>query len=160
MEHVIVTIKRVGEARVRDIELATDVPICQLTATLAQALGWEHDATGQLLDYVAEAHPPGRFLRPDETLAQAQVWDGTWLVLHPQPCVTAGSAAPLPATVLSTPAAVAPAPIPPSGPVSGWTSLGTQVASLSPDRPPTPLTPPAEPSDPGPGYIWKRVDED
>jgi hypothetical protein len=157
MEQVIVTIKRIGEARVRDIELAADVPIGQLTATLAQALGWEHDSTGQALDYIAEAHPPGRFLRPDETLAQAQIWDGTWLVLHPQPRVAVGSTA----AASSTSAAVAHAPIPASGPVSAWTPLGPQAASSpSSASPPASPTPPADPIDPGPGYVWKRVDED
>ena len=84
MEYVIVTVKRLGEAQVRDIELAIDVPVCKLCAILAAGLGWDTDDQGHAVTYVVEAHPPGRFLRPDETLAQAQVWDATWLVLHPQ----------------------------------------------------------------------------
>lgn len=87
MEYVIVTVKRLGEAQVQDIELAINEPVCKLCATLAAGLGWDTDDQGQPVTYIVEAHPPGRFLRPDETLAQAQVWDATWLVLHPQQTV-------------------------------------------------------------------------
>jgi hypothetical protein len=85
MEYVIVTVKRLGEAQVHDLELDTRVPVRELCVILSAGLGWDSDAQGQPMAYQIEAHPPGRFLRPDETLAQAQVWDGTWLVLHPQP---------------------------------------------------------------------------
>lgn len=84
MEYVIVTVKRTGEAQVHDLELDTNVPVRELCAALTAGLGWDTDAHGRPATYRIEAHPPGRFLRPDETLAQAQVWDGAWLVLHPQ----------------------------------------------------------------------------
>jgi len=83
-DRVIVTVKRLGEARVLDIELAINVPVHELCAAIAAGLGWDVDSSGQPLAYTIETHPPGRFLRPEETLAQAQVWDGAWLVLHPQ----------------------------------------------------------------------------
>lgn len=78
-----VSVKCLGKTQVYDVELAIDIPVRELCATLAAGLGWDTDDQGRVATYSVETHPPGRLLRPDETLAQAQVWDGTWLVLHP-----------------------------------------------------------------------------
>lgn len=91
MEFVIVTVKRQNEAQVHDIELAIDRPLHELCAMIAAGLGWDTDDQGRPVDHSVETHPPGRFLKPEETLAQAQVWDGTWLVLHPRPAADAPS---------------------------------------------------------------------
>jgi hypothetical protein len=158
MEQVIVTIKRADEVRARDIELAVDVPIRELLTTLAEALGWNHDASGQPLDYIAEAHPPGRFLRSDETLAQAQIWDGTWLVLHPQPIAAGTQVLSNHAKNPSAASSADPVATPPTaGPVSGWQPLTSQSGPHVQSAQASPTEPPP---DPGSGYVWKRVDED
>jgi hypothetical protein len=85
MERVIVTVKLASEARVRDIELSANVPIEQLARVLAQRLGWSQQFADQQVTYDVDVHPPGRRLNPKETLAQANAWDGAWLVFHPRP---------------------------------------------------------------------------
>ena len=135
MERVIVTVRRTDESRERDIEIAADLPVEQLVMAVAQALSWIPDAAGQPVSYEVEAHPPGRMLRPDETLAQAQAWDGTRLVFHPH------NAPPTP---------------PPSDrrdqsePVIGWHPLSLPTAPS-----PSPTHKPSS-SD---GFAWKQVDE-
>ncbi len=137
MEQVIVTVKREGEMRVRDIELSAGMPAQQFIAAIAQALGWDLDAAGQRLTYEVEAIPPGRVLRPEESLAQAGVWDGAMLIFRPQ------------AAWIDQPAGSGAA----KGQTGSWRSLETPPAS-----PPT--TPPAAPSDSSSGFVWKRIDED
>lgn len=83
MERVIVTVSRVAEAQTRDLELAPDLPIEQLAALVAQILGWSPDPSGQVVLYDVEAHPPGRKLHSNETLASAHAWDGAWLIFSP-----------------------------------------------------------------------------
>lgn len=75
---VTVTVQQVGLSL--DLELPVDLEAAQLGLLLAQALLTAGAA--QVGVTRLEAHPPGRFLRPDETLAEAGVWDGSWLVLH------------------------------------------------------------------------------
>lgn len=82
MHRVIVTVKRQGETRVRDLEVPAEVEIQRLAQLIASALHWETNLAGKPLDYKIEAHPPGRFLQPAESLASAGVWDGSWLVFH------------------------------------------------------------------------------
>ena len=151
MTKAIVTVKRVEEARVRDLELPVDVPVVQLAETVAKALGWDLDATGYPVSYNIEAHPPGRLLDPGETLAQAGVWDGSWLVFHPRGAIHAS--APVSAA-RSVPAAV---PQPPPQPVPPVRS----VPSVVPQPPPQPAQP-AAPADtpPSSGFVWKQIDGD
>ena len=80
---VIVTVKLKGEAAVRDLEVASDLPCEQLSANIARALQWDRGPAGEALFFDIEATPPGRILRREETLAQANAWDGSWLVLVP-----------------------------------------------------------------------------
>lgn len=159
MERIIVTVKRVGEARVRDIEIAANVPVEQLATELAQALGWERDTAGNAITYAVEAHPPGRILQTHETLAQVQAWDGAWLVFHPQilPSMSATQSATTPATAAPSPPISQSPPnatatnSPAAGPVSGWKPLNLPSPSPPPSNPP--------PSD-GAGFVWKQVDDD
>src|SRR5689334_11679166 len=82
-QRVVVTVKRKDEARVRDLEVPVNLTAERLAEMIARALRWETDMAGQRITYLIEAHPLGRMLQPDETLAGAGVWDGSWLVLHP-----------------------------------------------------------------------------
>jgi hypothetical protein len=81
MERVIVEVKLHGEDRGRDLEVAPDLPVAELAGVVAQALGWPH-SDGPAAGYAVEATPPGRTLRPNETLADAQAWDGATLVFR------------------------------------------------------------------------------
>jgi hypothetical protein len=153
MERIIVTVKRANEARVRDVELAADLPIEQIAEALAQKFGWDRDSNGRQVSYRIEAHPPGRDLDPGETLAQADTWDGAWLVLHPN-----GVKPPKPADASATSSPAAPASVSTTGssPLLGFTPLGNvpganQAAAAPPDDNAAP---------PIAGYTWKRVDPD
>ncbi|MBN1920444.1 MAG: EsaB/YukD family protein [Anaerolineae bacterium] len=133
MTKAIVTVKRVEEARVRDLELPVDIPSAHLAEMVATALGWNTDATGRPVSYHIEAHPPGRLLLPSETLAQAGAWDGSWLVFHPENAVSASPPS------AATRSAIA-APSPPLQPVAPET---THTSSQG-----------------GSGFVWKQIDED
>jgi len=137
MEHVIVTVKRKGEAQVHDLEVPVEMNAEALVQEIALSLGWGGG-------YEIYAVPPERVLSPHETLAQAGVWDGAWLVFQPSGSAPTGgfSSAPAPAPV-STPT---------SGPVGGWRPLGIAVPPAASQE-----TPPPQPSG---GFAWKRVDED
>lgn len=150
MERIIVTIERAGEAQTRDIEITADVPVHHIAPLLAEALGWHFDESGPTCAYAIEAHPPGRRLHPDETLAQCQVWDGARLVLHRRSAQSAPSAKPDP------PAGAPPErphSAPQASPVAGWTTLGV------PEQPRA-VPPPADAPQPGGSFAWKPLDED
>src|SRR5690349_17426935 len=117
-----------GESDGRDLEVPAEVGAGRLAELLAAAVPVPPDAPGT--GYRIEAQPLGRLLAPHESLADAGVWDGAWLILHP------GGAAP---------AAAAPATAPP-----GWTPLGIDI----PPAVGTDDAPPA--SAPGDGFVWKR----
>jgi len=148
MERVIVTVKRAGEARVRDLEVPAEVKASQLGELIAAALQWQSDAAGQTMRYEIKAEPLGRLLQPHESLVDAGVWDGSWLVFQPvgstpwqppahQPPIQSGS--------------------PPSGetPVKGHIPIGIPIP---PSVCATP-TPPAQADDKPPsGFTWKRLD--
>lgn len=106
LPRVVVTVVHAGEAWGRDLEVPSGVPSYQLAALIARGLGW-NPAPGVV--YLVEAHPPGRALRPDESLAEAAAWDGAWLILHP--------------VVIPVPVPT-PATSPSQGPLVGWRPLG------------------------------------
>ena len=83
MQRVIVTVKRQGEARVRDLEVPAEVEAGQLVEMIARALRWESNPAGQLIQYEIMAEPPGRILNSQESLAEAGAWDGAWLTFQP-----------------------------------------------------------------------------
>lgn len=80
VERVVVEVRLQGEARGQDMEVPPDVPAAQLAGAIAAALDWPRAAGDREIEYAIEATPPGRVLGPDETLAQAQAWDGSLLV--------------------------------------------------------------------------------
>ena len=137
MERVIVSVKRTDNESARDLELPAGIALGQLVEMVAQALRWPFIPDEPLGGYQVEARPPGRQLRPDETLAQAGAWDGAWLIFHPGQSVMEDSK-------YTTP---------PPGPKAGW----RRVDDVPPAPPTAPPEPPATPAD---GFAWKQVDED
>ncbi|MEW6573236.1 MAG: FHA domain-containing protein [Bacillota bacterium] len=105
-ERVIVTVQRQGEREVRDLEVPADVPSGQLAKMIAHALSWDTRPEGQQPSYKIEAYPPGRVLLLQESLAEAGVWDGAWLVIR-----TDGASPPASPTPV---ASIPPAPFPPT----------------------------------------------
>lgn len=146
MERVIVTVKRAGEARVRDLEVPAEVKTSQLADLIASALQWQSDPAGQAMRYEIKAEPLGRLLQPHESLADAGVWDGSWLVFQPV------GAMPWQDTTRQPPSR--PEPAPSRGtPVSGFRDLGIPIP------PPVGPAQPSQPDDQPPsGFTWKRLD--
>jgi hypothetical protein len=95
-ERVIVTVQRQGEQEWRDLEVPADVPSGQLAKLIACALSWDICSEGQQPLYKIEAHPPGRVLLMQESLAEAGVWDGAWLVIRTSDASPSSSPTPVP----------------------------------------------------------------
>jgi hypothetical protein len=76
MDRIIVTVKAPFQAYALDLEVPTNVPAGALADLLARSLGGPEAGA-----YALAAAPPGRLLQPEETLAEAGVWSGAWLVL-------------------------------------------------------------------------------
>lgn len=76
MRKAIVTVTCEGVPHALDLEVPVDVDAAGLARAAARAFG-------QTGEYRVDAVPPGRPLRPTETLAEAGVWDGAWLLLRP-----------------------------------------------------------------------------
>lgn len=62
-----------------DLELPTELPAAELARLLAELLLPEGSQPGG--PPRLEAHALGRLLAPDESLAEAGLWDGAWLSL-------------------------------------------------------------------------------
>lgn len=99
MHRVIVTVKAPFQAHALDLEVPATVPAALLAELLVRELaeagqglagagegltgagGAEAGGSTAAGGYALAASPPGRLLRPDETLADAGVWTGAWLLL-------------------------------------------------------------------------------
>jgi hypothetical protein len=57
------------------------VDAAHLSDMIAHALHWDRDWAGQPAHYHIEAQPLGHVLEPTESLENAGVFDGAWLVL-------------------------------------------------------------------------------
>ena len=79
MDRVIVTVKGAAAPHATEVEVPVTLPARELAPLLAGALGLAGGGAACRI----EAFPPGRILDPEETLADAGVWDGAWLVLMP-----------------------------------------------------------------------------
>ena len=160
MDHVVVTVKRANEARVRDILLPAHMPIAELADILARKLEWDRDADNREVVYDVVAEPPGRLLRKDETLAQAGAWDGSWLVFHPQGSVpeAAGQSESKSPVVrwsrLNSPLGAEPLPTPTRATEPPDGDVAPQVeAALQQNQPAAPI------EQPRPRYVFKRIDD-
>ncbi len=141
MERVIVTVKRADREWMHDLELPADVPLAQMVPMLLQVLRWPFNPGAPLGGYGVEARPPGRTLTAGETLAQAGIWDGAWLVLHADPLLVDEARFGADA----------------AGAKTGWRRLDAPVG----ERPlPTPAPEGETPAVPSGGFAWKRLDEE
>lgn len=152
MQRVIVTVKRKDEARVRDLEVPTNVETERLAQLIANALHWESDQAGQPIQYKIEAQPLKRFLKPSESLESAGVWDGSWLVFHQ----TSIAGSPPPHHGVTHDLTLSP-----QGPVVKWDQ--DRLRDILPRGTDQPLSPDA-PSRPdeeerSSGFVWKQVDD-
>lgn len=145
MQRVIVTVKRKGEAQVCDLDVPAEVKVERLADLIARALKWDSDQAGISIQYQIEANPPGRVLKASETLADAEAWDGAWLIFQPV------------RSTMATPPLPKPTPPPmrlplSSDPVTRWRSLVDDLPSEdeAPDQ--------KEDSTPTSGFVWKRLD--
>ncbi|MBV8718147.1 MAG: PASTA domain-containing protein [Chloroflexi bacterium] len=77
MQRVVVAVRRQAEAAETDFEVPTDVTATDLVEQLSRSLGAPAGAGALELRAVSL----GRALRPEETLADAGLWDGAILVL-------------------------------------------------------------------------------
>ncbi len=79
MERVVVTVKRLDEAKVRDLDVPAGLGADELADVIASALHWDRDSSGKKKAFNIKADPPGRVLKQGETLLSAGVMDGAWL---------------------------------------------------------------------------------
>jgi WXG100 protein secretion system (Wss), protein YukD len=147
MQRVIVTVQRNDEARGRDLEAPAELPAVRLAELIVQALRWPVNSPHGPITYQIEAHPPGRALRGDETLADVGAWDGARLVLAPE-ATPAGYrwrrlGGPLEA---DAPATAGPAAPDPPGRSDSPTQASPLPAAPEPDEPPSR------------GFVWKQLD--
>lgn len=148
MQRVIVTVKRDDETH--DLEIANDVQAAALADSIAEALHWDKDTNGTPVHYQIEASVRDitRTLQPNESLQDAGVWDGSWLVLRPARVGTSHTG------ISSAPQ---PGAQPGSGPMQGWAPLfpsGTQPQG--PAGPPDQADSNAQQKPDS--YTWKQLD--
>ncbi|HWI61527.1 MAG TPA: EsaB/YukD family protein [Symbiobacteriaceae bacterium] len=123
-QKVVVSISRADEGQVYDVELPVDVPLGSLAAVAAMALGWSEDEQGRTVAFEVKVHQDGRTLSAHDSLAQAGVWDGSWLVFHPRP----GLVVQRPAPAAEPPTAPVPlAPVQAPSPIIRWRPLTQAV---------------------------------
>jgi len=131
MLRVIVSVRREGERRERDLEVPAEVEAQRLAMLIAHALRWPE------VPYTLYAKIPRRRkvreIKPFESLADVGAWDGTRLLFRvttPHAVyATRASAPPAPSPLPpSPPLSQSPAP-PPSeaSPVRGWRPLGIEL---------------------------------
>lgn len=158
MQRVIVTVKRQNEARVRDLEVPAEVESERLSSMIARALRWERNSAGQPLEYEIMAEPPGRVLAPQESLAEAGAWDGSWLVLQPTRRATSPSPAqPTEPTTPSPPTSPPPKASASESPVAGWQPLEIDLPTdEEPEQEDSPQS--DEASSETNGFVWKPLE--
>lgn len=83
MERAIINIRHRGDKHSWDLEVPAEIPAAQLALSIAIALGWTESTND--VQYRIKIEPGNRFLQADESLADAGVWDGSTIVLHPMP---------------------------------------------------------------------------
>lgn len=141
MERAIVTVKYPTDDTICDLEVPVTVAAQRLTELVVEGLHWDTRVAYQIW-----VEPPGRKLNPQETLAQAGVWDGAQLTFYPQTLVP-----PSPPKAPNVP--TAPDRPPQDGPVLRWRDIldgDTVVETVGEDD--------QEEAKPDTGYVWKQLD--
>ena len=82
MLRIIVTVKRQDEETDYDLEVPAGTPVSDLSQFIAMALGWPNKSTGSAMSYSVYTSPPKRYIPPNESLADAGVWDGALLIFQ------------------------------------------------------------------------------
>lgn len=77
--NVLLSVGREGEGEWRDLQLPANRPLQELLPLLGPVLGTEEGTEWEVL-----AAPPPRTLDPGQTLAEAGLWSGSWLLLRPR----------------------------------------------------------------------------
>ncbi len=80
MQRVVVSVKRYDESEERDLDLPVQVAASKLVELIAGGMEWGP----KVVYYEIWVNLLGRVLRHNETLAEAGVWDGAYLVLQPE----------------------------------------------------------------------------
>jgi hypothetical protein len=88
----VVSVRRSDLTRTTDFEVSTESTVEELVDAIAGWLGWDGA-------YAVFADPPGRVLRPGETLDEAGVWDGAALTFQRPSVESEQPTAPPPAYV-------------------------------------------------------------
>ena len=146
MERAIVTVKHPTDNVTYDLEVPVTIAAQRLAELIVEGLHWDARVAYQIW-----VEPPGRRLNPQETLAQARIWDGAQLTLHPQTLVAPPPLAPrAQAPSVSTLSER----LPQDGPVIGWRDIldrATVVEPVGADRE-------EETPQHDTGYVWKQLD--
>jgi len=82
MLRVIVNVRRPGERFGRDLEVPAEVDAEQLAEMIARALGWEGPIAERPIRHIIIVEPAGRVLQAQESLSDAGLWDGSYLLLQ------------------------------------------------------------------------------
>ncbi|MCX7749941.1 MAG: EsaB/YukD family protein [Clostridia bacterium] len=81
MNRVIVTVEIPDSSTTYDMELPNDIPSGELAQMIAKSLHLEDNTSVRGTFFKIQADPPGRVLGEEETLAEAGVWDGSFITL-------------------------------------------------------------------------------
>ncbi len=87
MERVIIQVQVDSTGSKKDLEVPAEVPAIELASLLAQALSREQGANEFVHSFYIKAQPGGRILAADQTLVQANIWDGATIILKQLPFV-------------------------------------------------------------------------
>ena len=83
MLRVVVEVQIEGQTNAHDLEVPADLSATELGQLLGKALEADRDAFGRAMRYIVRLLPEDRCLRSDESMHEAEAWDGHTLVLRP-----------------------------------------------------------------------------
>lgn len=84
MGKIIVSVQRQGDSNYKDIELSSSITGKYLLQMTAELFGKVNSANSQEIQYDIRVDPPGRMLGENQTLQDANIWDGAWLTFVPR----------------------------------------------------------------------------
>ncbi|MFZ5989243.1 MAG: EsaB/YukD family protein [Bacillota bacterium] len=81
MDRVIVSVKIKNSANTQDLEVPVYIPAKELARMIVKVLTPSTSTTDSSNHFSIKADPPGRILEDNETLADAGVWDGSYITI-------------------------------------------------------------------------------